>query len=93
MQVHQVIIKPHTSEKSHESVQDKETYVFRVHPEASKTDIRQAVEGLWNVKVKSVRTVNVMGKVKRYGRYTGRSGDWKKAIVRLVAGQAIEVLR
>ncbi len=90
---YQVIRRPHTSEKSHEYVEEHDTYVFKVVDEATKSEIKQAVEMLWNVKVKSVRTLNVMGKQRRFGRYIGRSKSWKKAMVRLQDGQAIEILK
>jgi large subunit ribosomal protein L23 len=93
MEYHRVIRRPHTSEKGHEYVQEKNTYVFEVDPEATKTDIKAAVEKAWNVKVRSVRTINVPGKPRRYGRLLGQSSPWKKAIVRLADGSAIEELR
>ena len=93
MDVFRVIRRPHTSEKSHDYIQEKNTYVFEVDPVADKTVIRAAIEKLWNVKVRSVRTVNVPEKPKRYGRLSGHSRSWKKAIVRLKEGFAIEELR
>jgi len=93
MEYHQVIRKPHTSEKSHDYVQALNTYVFEVAPAATKTEIRAAVEKVWSVKVESIRTINVPGKPKRIGRVAGHTRNWKKAIVRLKSGFAIEELR
>lgn len=66
-------------------------YVFEVHPEANKTEIRQAVEALFRVQVESVRTMAVKGKLsRRMGRNPGYRSHWKKAIVRLAPGQEIK---
>jgi len=64
-------------------------YVFRVAREANKVEIKKAIEKAFNVKVKSVRTMTVASKPKRMGIYAGRSTGWKKAIVKLTAGQKI----
>jgi large subunit ribosomal protein L23 len=66
-------------------------YLFIVHPDANKIEVSQAVEKIFGVKVKSVRTMNCKGKPKRLGRYMGKRSDWKKAVVTLEAGQTIEV--
>jgi large subunit ribosomal protein L23 len=65
--------------------------VFRVTTDASKPEIKAAVELLFNVKVEGVSTVNVGGKVKRFGRMTGRRKNWKKAYVSLAQGQEIDL--
>jgi large subunit ribosomal protein L23 len=65
--------------------------VFRVRKEASKPEIKAAIEGLFNVKVEAVNTLNVKGKVKRFRGRVGRRSDVKKAIVTLAAGQSIDV--
>ena len=78
----QVIIRPVVSEKSYVlAANDK--YTFRVHPDAHKTQIRQAVESLFDVKVVSVRTASVKSKPKRRGWTSGRTRTWKKAIVQV----------
>ena len=86
-----VVIAPHVSEKSSRVAAEGNQYVFRVRREATKPDIRAAVEFLFEVKVEKVRVVNQAGKVKRFGRTPGRRQDWKKAYVRLVEGQQIEM--
>ncbi|MCX7933965.1 MAG: 50S ribosomal protein L23 [Planctomycetota bacterium] len=93
MNINRIIRGPHVSEKSHEYQEAKNTYVFRVEPSASKTAIRTAVEKIWNVKVISVRTVNVAPKPRRFGRFSGYTSGYKKAIVRLAEGCAIDDLR
>lgn len=63
---------------------------FRVNTDANKTEIKSAVEGIFNVKVTAVRTVNYQGKMKRRGRYEGRRPSWKKAFVTLEKGVTVE---
>jgi large subunit ribosomal protein L23 len=85
-----VIIAPVVSEKSY-SLMDDNAYTFRVHPRANKTEIRQAVEEIWGVRVARVNTINRKGKVKRF-RYTrGKRPDTKRAVVKLVPGDKIEI--
>jgi large subunit ribosomal protein L23 len=85
-----VIIAPVVSEKSY-SLMDDNAYTFRVHPRANKTEIRQAVEQIWGVRVARVNTINRKGKVKRF-RYTrGKRPDTKRAVVKLVPGDKIEI--
>jgi large subunit ribosomal protein L23 len=86
-----VVIAPHVSEKSARVATEGNQYVFRVRRDATKPDIRAAVEFLFEVKVDKVRVVNQPGKTKRFGRSTGRRQDWKKAYVRLQEGQKIEL--
>lgn len=93
MDPYRVIKRPHNSEKSVAYMEKSNTYVFRVDNGATKTDIRSAVESIWDVKVEAVRTLSIPSKVKRYGRVQGRTNPWKKAVVRLAEGQAIEALR
>jgi large subunit ribosomal protein L23 len=90
--LHQVIIGPVISEKSTRVAEKANTAVFKVASDAEKSEIKQAVEKLFNVKVSGVRTLNVKGKVKRFGAYTGRRSDWKKAYVTLAEGQEIDFL-
>ena len=85
-----VIIAPVVSEKSY-SLLDDNAYTFTVHPRANKTEIRQAVEAIWDVKVVNVNTVNRKGKTKRF-RYTqGKRPDTKRAVVKLREGDKIEI--
>jgi large subunit ribosomal protein L23 len=86
-----VVIAPHVSEKSARIGMLGDQYVFRVRTDATKPEIRAAVEYLFEVKVDAVRVVNQAGKAKRFGRTPGRRQDWKKAYVRLAAGQQIEL--
>ncbi len=86
-----VVIAPHVSEKSARVATEGNQYVFRVRTDATKPEIRAAVEFLFEVKVDKVRVVNQPGKSKRFGRSLGRRQDWKKAYVRLEEGQTIEL--
>jgi large subunit ribosomal protein L23 len=85
-----VIIAPVVSEKSY-SLLDNNAYTFEVHPEANKTEIRQAVETIWDVKVVNVNTLNRKGKTKRFRFTQGRRSDTKRAIVKLAPGDKIEI--
>jgi len=87
----QVILAPVVSEKSTMVAEKNQQVVFRVATDATKPEIKAAVELLFNVKVEGVSTVNVKGKVKRFGRTFGRRKDWKKAYVSLVQGQEIDL--
>ena len=82
MIAHDVIIRPLVSEKSVASIKDKK-YSFVVHPDADKTQIKNAVEEVFGVKVEIVTTINYQGKVKRQGKYEGRQSAWKKAYIQL----------
>jgi large subunit ribosomal protein L23 len=88
----QVIIRPVVSEKSY-VLSAADRYTFRVHPDAHKTQIRQAVEALFDVHVVGVRTISVRSKPKRRGVTTGRTRQWKKAIVQLAPGESIPVFQ
>ncbi len=79
---HDIIIKPVMTEKSYDHLADK-TYTFIVDKNASKTEIRQAIEKVFGVKVKSVHTLNSLGKMKRQGMHEGRRPSTKKAYVKL----------
>ena len=85
-----VLKAPHISEKSTMVTEKQNTIVFKVATNATKADIKAAVEKLFEVKVEAVRTLNVMGKTKRTGARVGRRSDWKKAYVTLVPGQDID---
>ena len=84
-----VILAPHVSEKSTRVAEKSNQIVFRVRRDASKPDIKAAVEKMLNVQVESVSVVNVRGKTKPFGRTPGRRQDWKKAYVALKAGQEL----
>jgi large subunit ribosomal protein L23 len=85
-----VILAPVVSEKSY-SLLDENAYTFLVHPSANKTEIRQAVESIWDVRVVSVNTLNRKGKTKRFRFTKGRRPDTKRAVVKLVEGDKIEI--
>jgi large subunit ribosomal protein L23 len=85
-----VLIAPHVTEKTSLAMQNSNQYTFRVKRNATKTDIKQAVELMFEVKVKGVQIVNEPGKTRRFGRLVGRTQDWKKAYVSLVQGQTID---
>lgn len=85
-----VILRPIVTEKSVRLKEDGNQVVFAVRLEASKTQIRKAVEDLFKVRVVDVRTSRVAGKVKRRGRHVAEASDWKKAVVELRAGDTIE---
>jgi large subunit ribosomal protein L23 len=92
MEATQVIIRPVVSEKSY-VLSAADRYTFRVHPDAHKTLIRQAVEELFAVHVVEVRTVTVRSKPKRRGVTRGRTRSWKKAIVQVRPGETIPVFQ
>ena len=85
-----VIISPIVSEKSYGLI-DQNSYTFRVHRAANKTEIRKAVESIWGVKVISVNTLNRKGKEKRFRFTQGRRIDTKRAVVKLAEGDKIEL--
>lgn len=86
----QVILAPVVSEKSTRVADKQRQIVFKVAKDASKVEVKAAVELLFEVKVSAVNVLNVKGKNKRFGRFTGRRSDWKKAYVTLEQGQEID---
>jgi large subunit ribosomal protein L23 len=88
----EVLLSPVVSEKSYAQVQNRK-YSFRVHPEAHKTQIRQAVEQLFEVHVENVNILKVQSKPKRRGLHKGRRPGWKKAIVQVREGETIEIFQ
>lgn len=84
-----VLLAPQISEKATQVAEKNEQVIFRVVPDATKPEIKAAVEMMFKVSVDSVQVANVKGKVKRMGRYVGRRNNWKKAYVCLAAGQEI----
>jgi len=87
----EVLIRPLITEQSSILQAEQNKYTFEVHRDATKIDIRNAVEQMFDVSVKSVRTMNCLGKERRVGRSTGRRRDWKKAIVTLPEGEMIDM--
>ena len=85
--VYEVIRRPLITEKTTALKESQRALCFEVHKDASKPEIKKAVESLFGVKVQDVRVANVHGKVKRQGRYMGRRPDWKKAYVVLKQGE------
>jgi large subunit ribosomal protein L23 len=92
MDASQVVIRPVISEKSF-VLAEIGKYTFRVHPNAHKTQIRQAIEQLFDVTVRDVRTVAVKSKPKRRGVSSGRTRTWKKAIVQVAPGDTIPIFQ
>ena len=92
MDASQVIIRPVVSEKSY-VLATADKYTFRVHPDAHKTQIRQAIEQLFDVTVVDVRTMSVKSKPKRRGYTAGRTRQWKKAIVQVKPGDTIPIFQ
>ena len=88
----QVILRPVVSEKSY-VLSAANRYTFRVHPDAHKTQIRQAVEALFDVHVLEVRTLSVKSKPKRRNQIAGRTRAWKKAIVQVKSGESIPIFQ
>lgn len=86
----EIIKAPLITEKS-KNAEALNQYTFKVSPKANKTEIKEAIEKIFNVEVESISTMNMKTKEKRVGRYTGLSNRCKKAIVTLKAGQTIEL--
>jgi large subunit ribosomal protein L23 len=89
--LHRTIVRPLITEKSSAAYQDRQEYTFEVHCDASKPQIRSAIEQLFGVKVTGVWTSNQRGKEKRMGKTVGKRPNWKKAIVTLREGDTIEI--
>ncbi len=85
-----VIIRPVVSEKSYAGL-ELNTYTFLVDPRANKTEIKEAVQAIWNVRVTAVNTLRRQGKVKRRGYTVGKRAEQKRAIVTLAQGDSIEI--
>jgi len=90
MNIYSVLKKPHVTEKTSLGSDKSNTVALIVDKTANKIEIKQAVEGLFKVKVADVRTVTVAGKVKRAGKTYGKRPNWKKAYVTLQEGQSID---
>ena len=90
MNIYSVIKKPHVTEKTSLGSDANNTVAIVVDKSANKIEIKQAIENLFKVKVASVRTVTVAGKVKRSGKTLGKRSNWKKAYITLQEGQSID---
>ncbi|MGQ0556340.1 MAG: 50S ribosomal protein L23 [Nitrospiraceae bacterium] len=88
---HRILIRPLLTEKITALREARNTVGFVVHPDANRIQVRLAVEELLKVKVDKVNIMNVRGKVKRLGRFSGRRSDWKKALVTLKQGEKLEM--
>ena len=89
MNLYEVIQKPLVTEKGVAKKETERTLCFQVHAEANKTQVKAAVEKLFKVKVDEVRTATFEGKLRRRGRFSGYRSDWKKAYVKLKAGEKV----
>ena len=87
-----ILLGPHISEKATSGADAHNYYVFKVLPNASKSEVKKAVESVFDVDVVNVSTINVKGKMKRTARSVGKRSNWKKAYVKLEAGQEIDFL-
>jgi len=87
-----ILLAPRVSEKTMHLNTNLNQVTFRVLTDATKAEIKGAVELLFNVQVDTVRVVNVLGKIKRFGRRLGKRNDWKKAYVSLKPGSVIDML-
>lgn len=91
LDLHSVLVQPLLTEKITGLREATNTVGFIVHPDANRLQVKQAVESLLKVKVKKVNVLNVEGKTKRLGRFSGKRSDWKKAFVTLKEGEKLEL--
>lgn len=91
MDLYNVLVSPLITEKSNTVAEKQEQVVFKVLKSATKADVKYAFELAFNAKVKKVSILNVKGKAKRFGRFTGKRADWKKAYISLVPGQNFDL--
>jgi large subunit ribosomal protein L23 len=91
LDMHAVLVQPLLTEKLTGIRESTNTFGFIVHPDANRLQIKQAVEALLKVKVERVNVLNVLGKMKRLGRFSGKRSDWKKAFVTLKKGEKLEM--
>ncbi len=87
-----VVIGPHMTEKSYLNADKINQYVFKVQKKANKVDIKNAIELFYSVKVKSVKTLNVLGKTKSFKQKIGKRKDWKKAYIQLQEGFKLDLV-
>ncbi len=85
-----LLLAPHVTEKTSQNLQLRNQYTFKVRRDATRSEVRAAVELMFAVKVTGVQVVNEPGKARRFGKTPGRTQDWKKAYVKLAAGQSID---
>ena len=90
--MHQILLRPVISEKSTNAAESNRQVVFEVLENATKAEVREAVEKLFDVSVIAVQVLNVRGKIKRFGKTPGKRNNWKKAYVRLGVGDDIDFL-
>jgi len=90
--LHQVLRRPTVPDKSTNAAESSQQVVFEVLTDATKNEIKTAVESLFDVSVEGVQVINVRGKVKRFGKTPGKRTNWKKAYVRLAEGDDIDFL-
>jgi large subunit ribosomal protein L23 len=86
-----ILVQPLLTEKVTAMREQSNTVGFLVHPDANRIQIKQAVEALLKVKVERVNVLNVRGKIKRLGRFSGKRSDWKKAFVKLKEGEKLDL--
>jgi len=89
--VNNIIKQAVVSEKGAVLKEKENRYIFKVHPDANKIEIKKAIEKTFDVKVLDVKTINMKGKTKRLGRFEGKRSSWKKAIVRIKEGDTIDI--
>jgi large subunit ribosomal protein L23 len=89
--VHDIILAPVVSEKSYELIEDLNAYTFEVDPRSNRSEIRDAIEAIFEVKVLKVNTMNRKGKRKRQGYKVGKRKDIKRAVVTLAEGDSIDL--
>jgi large subunit ribosomal protein L23 len=89
MTIYDVLVRPLVTEKGVSKKDNERTLCFEIHAEANKTQVKAAVEKLFKVKVQEVRTATFEGKLRRRGRFAGYRSDWKKAYVKLKAGEKV----
>ncbi len=91
LELHNILIQPLLTEKVTAMREAANTVSFLVHPDANRLQVKHAVETLLKVKVDRVNILNVQGKIKRLGRFSGKRSDWKKAFVKLKQGEKLEL--
>ena len=91
LDLRKILIQPLLTEKVTAMREQNNTVGFLVHPDANRIQVKQAVEALLKVKVERVNVLNVQGKIKRLGRFSGKRSDWKKAFVKLKEGEKLEL--
>jgi len=89
--VNNIIKQAVVSEKGAVLKEKENRYIFKVHPDANKIEIKKAIEKTFDVKVLDVKTINMKGKTKRLGRFEGKRSSWKKANVRIKEGDTIDI--